>query len=466
MQKWYAQRLIAEFHRETYYRVAPENDEDMLKYIAEKVLPFKDMVTFVRQGTAISQAMCYGSLKYHKDPPTLRPIIGSFAAPTKKLSLAITYILSGIMPNIEQAWIDLYKTAGITTTRSWIVKDTAEISTFAKELNTNILRKKRRHIDLNTFDFSSLYTEIKHDDLADRMDFVIDLAFGDFTHLELKAGKKVELKKNPDPAPRVGPKIRHIPKTMLKDAVRTLIGLTYFKLGIRILQQIIGIPMGTNCAVFIANLFLFSYEYEFIKHCIDSGRIDIIKQLRYTRRYIDDLLSANCLHFLDYATNPNNVVHKAIYPFYIKLNREQGPSLAVSMLDIFLFYDKKTKCIETTIYSKQNDPKYAKLAFIKYPHITSILMNRCKYGCIRSQVIRFARRCSQRKGFLDNTARLIVHLHTKRGYILRRLFKYLNNALRRLIPHPEYNFTTMTQASNAISNICKRLLAVAQIDSS
>ena len=82
-KKWYAQRLIAEFHRETYYRVAPENDEDMLKYIAEKVLPFKDMVTFVRQGTAISQAMCYGSLKYHKDPPTLRPIIGSFAAPTK-----------------------------------------------------------------------------------------------------------------------------------------------------------------------------------------------------------------------------------------------------------------------------------------------------------------------------------------------------------------------------------------------
>ena len=126
--------------------------------------------------------------------------------------------------------------------------------------------------------------------------------------------------------------------------------------------------MGTNCAVFIANLFLFSYEYEFIKHCIDSGRIDIVNQLRYTRRYVDDLLSANCRHFLDYATNPNNVVHKAIYPSYIKLNREQGPSLAVSMLDLFIFYDKKTKCIEVTIYSNQNDSKYAKLAFIKYPH--------------------------------------------------------------------------------------------------
>jgi hypothetical protein len=59
---------------------------------------------------------------------------------------------------------------------------------------------------------------------------------------------------------------------------------------------------------------------------------------------------------------------------------------------------------------------------------------------------------------------LIVHLHTNRGYVLRRLFKYLNNALRRLIPHPEYNFTTLTQASNAISAICNRLLAVAQVD--
>ena len=42
----------------------------------------------------------------------------------------------------------------------------------------------------------------------------------------------MELKKNPDPAPRGGPKIKHIPKAMLKDAARTLIGRTYFKLGI------------------------------------------------------------------------------------------------------------------------------------------------------------------------------------------------------------------------------------------
>ena len=117
-----------------------------------------------------------------------------------------------------------------------------------------------------------------------------------------------------------------------------------------------------------------------------------------------------------------------------------------------------TRRMETTIYSKKNDLKFAKLAFIKFPHITSILMNRCKYGCVRSQVIRFARRCTQRKGFLDNTARLIVFLHTERGYVLRRLFKYLNCTLRRLLPNAIYNFKTLAQAKNAVSAICHRIL--------
>ena len=33
----------------------------------------------------------------------------------------------------------------------------------------------------------------------------------------------------------------------------------------KVFQQIIGVPMGTNCATLLANIFLYSYEAEFIQ---------------------------------------------------------------------------------------------------------------------------------------------------------------------------------------------------------
>ena len=39
----------------------------------------------------------------------------------------------------------------------------------------------------------------------------------------------------------------------------------YVKVGNRVFKQTIGIPMGTDCAPLLANLFLFFYEYKYVK---------------------------------------------------------------------------------------------------------------------------------------------------------------------------------------------------------
>ncbi len=36
-------------------------------------------------------------------------------------------------------------------------------------------------------------------------------------------------------------------------------------------RQWIGIPMGTSCVVYLANLYLFTYEFDFIKHLLKSN---------------------------------------------------------------------------------------------------------------------------------------------------------------------------------------------------
>ena len=40
----------------------------------------------------------------------------------------------------------------------------------------------------------------------------------------------------------------------------------YVRVGNRIFKQTIGIPMGTDCAPLLANLFLFFYDYKYVKH--------------------------------------------------------------------------------------------------------------------------------------------------------------------------------------------------------
>jgi hypothetical protein len=39
------------------------------------------------------------------------------------------------------------------------------------------------------------------------------------------------------------------------------------------LQQVVGIPMGTNCAPLLADLFLYSYESEFLQKLVKDKKI-------------------------------------------------------------------------------------------------------------------------------------------------------------------------------------------------
>ena len=40
----------------------------------------------------------------------------------------------------------------------------------------------------------------------------------------------------------------------------------------KVFQQILGIPMGTNCAPLLADIFLYSYEAELIQSLLSTGR--------------------------------------------------------------------------------------------------------------------------------------------------------------------------------------------------
>ena len=65
----------------------------------------------------------------------------------------------------------------------------------------------------------------------------------------------------------------------------------FIQFGTKLYKQIVGIPLGTNCAPLVANLFLFCYERDLMMSLSDDKQADIIEAFNTTSRYLDGILN-------------------------------------------------------------------------------------------------------------------------------------------------------------------------------
>ena len=68
------------------------------------------------------------------------------------------------------------------------------------------------------------------------------------------------------------------------DALHYLFENKFIRLGWKLYRQIVGIPMGTNCAPLIADLFLFCYERDFMLSLSDNNQTEIFEAFNSTSR--------------------------------------------------------------------------------------------------------------------------------------------------------------------------------------
>jgi hypothetical protein len=69
--------------------------------------------------------------------------------------------------------------------------------------------------------------------------------------------------------------------------LKFLIDNIFVMFGGRVFQQTVGIPMGTNCAPLLVNLFLYSYEADFIQGLLKKKEQKLARSFNFTFRYID-----------------------------------------------------------------------------------------------------------------------------------------------------------------------------------
>ena len=81
-------------------------------------------------------------------------------------------------------------------------------------------------------------------------------------------------------------------KSTLKTSLKHLIQNYHFVVGISLLRQKIGIPMGIDLVPFRENLFLYTYENEYMIELISNDKVKA-RHFHPPERFIDDLGTLN-----------------------------------------------------------------------------------------------------------------------------------------------------------------------------
>ena len=148
----------------------------------------------------------------------------------------------------------------------------------------------------------------------------------------------------------------------------------YTRFGGQVFRQMVAIPMGTNCAPLLADLFLYSYENEFLDKLSKEGKRKLARKFNLSYHYIDDLISFNNKRFKKFISD--------IYP-------KESTSVA-SYLNLLFIRDKSNN-ITTKLYDKRDAFGFH---IVNFPFISSNILSAPAYGVYASQLIRYARCCS------------------------------------------------------------------------
>ena len=151
------------------------------------------------------------------------------------------------------------------------------------------------------------------------------------------------------------------------EALTFLLDNIYIRFGSKLYRLIVGIPMGTNCAPLVADLFLFCYERDFMLSLSEDNQSGVIEAFNSTSRYLDDLLNIDN-NFFDSMVN-------RIYPSELQLNKANESDADASFLDLHLSISYVF--VKTKIYDKRDDFDFD---VVNFPFLDGDVPRSASYG--------------------------------------------------------------------------------------
>lgn len=443
-----------------------------------------------------------GISKQHKTPVAFRYLACSSSIHLTPAALKLNAFFRALMPSVYTLWS---KAAAKVNTRvlcsvpsaacrswdgaPWLAANSVEAAAVAEHFNRHGCTTPASEFNLSTYDFARLYTNIDQDRLIANVMDVVTWAFRDNGRAGQPAfALRAYMSKGLQPkwfhgrtysavTDATGEKFYTFTLDAVRDMLTLVIKNTFIMFGKdNYYHQVLGIPMGINPAVFIANLYLFWYEYTFVARLntlfsssgptdlfpyqelpLDSPLLDpatspllragatttrqvvaaVLGAFAFTKRFVDDLLAVDnpLLPYLTYCSQRLGPI-TGIYDSGLQLEPSVPvrPGLhPVPYLDLeFLPSATSTGALKLNIrlYDKRQSDKFRHLNISRFPHATSSLSTAAKVNIVTSRYVHFCRVITVREDFCWQLARVMFDF-AGRGYKMPKLWAKLQHCLRR-----------------------------------
>ena len=345
--------------------------------------------------------------KFHKSPVDFRYIAAGAKSTIKPLSKILSSSLKLITSHLKR--MTNYKFKFLNTSGFWIVnnKDTTLN-------NLNFLNNTTNAKSIKSFDFKKLYTNLPHNLVIEKLCNLIDMAFNDkqckFINVNTKYISSWSNKSSAKWS---------FTKDDLKEMLTFMMDNIYVTFGDTIFKQLIGIPMGCDCAPNVADLFLFSYELEFVTIGVEN-KAPIVHKLKFNGRYLDDLNcpNADC-------EVANAIVHD-IYPRELVIV-DTNPNVVstCTFLDLEIFIRDNKFC--TRLYDKRRDFPFS---VISLPNLKSNVPCKQSLGVFIGELYRICKSSSDIDDFVLEVKALLVKLvrqNFNRNDLISTLKKFISS---------------------------------------
>ena len=340
----------------------------------------------------------------HKNPIKFRFIIAAPNCSVKPLSQAVTNIFKLFYRQIETYNAKSQFYSSVKT--FWVIQNNENVIKSLNKLNT-----RNNANSISTFDFSTLYTKIPHKKLLDVLYHLVDFCFEGGTH-ELISVSNVRARWV-SKSSKAGLTFN---RNAVKDAIKYLMDNCYFTFGEKLFRQIVGIPMGSDPAPFMANLFLYHYESKWVKS-LKKDSLQRARRYNHTFRFIDDLLTINDRdEFLS--------SFKEIYPPELQLNLEHSGD-KVTFLDLEI--TKENGYFSTKLFDKRDEFPFS---IVRLPFASSNIPTNMFYSSIGAEILRIGRVSSSADNFLSSCNTLIARVK-RQGAKQHKLEKILKKTYGR-----------------------------------
>lgn len=359
--------------------------------------------------------------KFHKSPIGARFIASALNCTLSPLSKFLSNALLFIMHSLREKDQELIQTSGIR--RYWIVETYDEVTNFLSRWQHE--NNVAENTGLYTGDFATMYTAIPHHGLFTALSSTITEAFTwaatkhnirfDQTHLIQTTPGTFQWVKG---SRRTADKLTLSPDKLM-EYIRFLVSNTYVQAGKSIHRQTIGIPMGTNCAPPMANLYLYYYESNYMTRILNEQGENTARSFRTSFRLIDDLLSVGNPNLRLALSKPAE--EGGLYPSALQLEQTSTTNLEVEFIGVKI--TQTGKRFRLSVYDKRKSfPFFVR----RYPNMLSMIPKSIPYGVFSGLLYRAYNICSHVPEFISQSLE-IAHTLLNNGCMVNKLNRMFNN---------------------------------------